>query len=154
MNVLYRQNDRHSRLMKRRLSLLNYPQPNLIQPKTIILKVDTLTVNDISFESGKASLNNESLRQLDDFVSKVDKVLVDSLIIHGHTDNTGSFKLNESLSTNRSLSVLNYIQSKINLSSEKAIIRSFADKHPLASNKTVGGRRKNRRVEIFIYSHL
>jgi outer membrane protein OmpA-like peptidoglycan-associated protein len=113
-----------------------------------------LTINDISFESGKSNLTYESLKRLDNLIGKVNNVLIDSVLIKGHTDSIGTFENNKTLSANRSLSVLTYIQPKLELSPEKAIIRFYADTQPVESNKTVQGRRRNRRVEIFIYSHL
>ena len=152
--VVYKQHDRHSNVLRRRLSFLNNPLPKMSQPKTIVLQIDTLTITDISFKSGVASLNNESLKRIDSFIGKINSLMVDSIVVEGHTDSIGNYQYNQPLSADRSSSVLNYIQSKLALSPRKGIIHFFADKRPVASNRTLEGRQRNRRVEIFVYRRL
>ena len=60
---------------------------------------------------------------------------------------------NEKLSENRAKSVKEYIQQKTFLKDEKIITRFFASTRPIASNNTEEGRQKNRRVEVYLYSH-
>ncbi|HEX4373179.1 MAG TPA: OmpA family protein, partial [Puia sp.] len=90
---------------------------------------------------------------LDSFCNKIKERTVDSLIIEGHTDSVGKITYNEKLSENRARSVKEYIQHKTFLADDKIITRFFASTRPIASNNTEEGRQKNRRVEVYLYSH-
>ncbi|MCR8844834.1 flagellar motor protein MotB [Paenibacillus sp. SC116] len=81
---------------------------------------------------------------------------LDSMIsIEGHTDNlpfaSGSrYKDNWELSAERALSVLRFFISEHKLKTEQFQIAGYGDTRPVATNDTVEGRQKNRRVEIII----
>jgi len=77
------------------------------------------------------------------------KVAEFPLIIEGHTDNTGSYKFNLELSLARALSVMKIFQ-KCGYPEEIMSVRGYGPFRPIASNKTVKGRAKNRRVEFVI----
>jgi len=69
--------------------------------------------------------------------------------ITGHTDASGSNKYNMELGQKRARSVQNYFLSK-GISSDKLITDSRGEEVPVADNKTVEGKAKNRRSEIII----
>jgi outer membrane protein OmpA-like peptidoglycan-associated protein len=73
-----------------------------------------------------------------------------ALVIHGHTDNTGSDAINNPLSQNRANSVKNYLASQ-GISSSRMTARGYGSSSPIADNSTAAGREQNRRVEISVY---
>jgi len=68
-------------------------------------------------------------------------------LIEGHTDSSGSDKLNMRLSAERAESVLNYLESH-GIEDGRLTHQGFGEDRPLDSNKTREGRANNRRVEI------
>jgi outer membrane protein OmpA-like peptidoglycan-associated protein len=67
--------------------------------------------------------------------------------IEGHTDSTGSDKLNQKLSEDRANVVRNaMIERGLNADNITAV--GFGESKPIASNKTKKGRAENRRTEI------
>ncbi|AMW78066.1 hypothetical protein AMD27_03605 [Acinetobacter sp. TGL-Y2] len=73
-----------------------------------------------------------------------------ALVIHGHTDNTGSDAINNPLSQNRASSVLGYLSSQ-GISSSRMTARGYGSTSPIADNGSAAGREQNRRVEITVY---
>ncbi len=73
-----------------------------------------------------------------------------ALVIHGHTDNTGSDAINNPLSQNRASSVLGYLSSQ-GISSSRMTARGYGSTSPIADNSSAAGREQNRRVEITVY---
>ena len=72
-----------------------------------------------------------------------------SVTIDGHTDNTGSDKVNIPLSVRRAEACKKYLVSK-GISAERMTTAGFGSTQPVADNKTAEGRQKNRRIEIKI----
>jgi len=73
-------------------------------------------------------------------------IKIDSLIVEGYTDNTGSAAYNEKLSNHRASSVATYLSQKLSLKKQ-----TYGAERSIADNGTIGGRQLNRRVELFIY---
>ncbi len=73
-----------------------------------------------------------------------------ALVIHGHTDNTGTAAINNPLSQNRASSVLSYLSSQ-GISSSRMTARGYGSTSPIADNGSAAGREQNRRVEITVY---
>ena len=73
-----------------------------------------------------------------------------AIVVHGHTDNTGSDAVNNPLSQNRSNSVKNYLSAQ-GISSSRITARGYGSTSPVADNSTASGREQNRRVEISVY---
>lgn len=73
-----------------------------------------------------------------------------ALVIHGHTDNTGTDAINNPLSQNRANSVMSYLSSQ-GISSSRMTARGYGSSSPIASNDTAAGREQNRRVEITVF---
>ena len=151
--LLYRQNDRHSRLEKRRAAFINNP-PIIYKPETTILRyIDTLVLPDIFFKSASANLENKNYQILDSFVNIIKNKPLDSIVCIGHTDSIGSYAYNKKLSAERAQTVAQYFAKKIDISIDKIIIYNHAFLKPMDSNITVTGRQKNRRVEMYFYGH-
>lgn len=79
---------------------------------------------------------------------------VDSIVISGHTDNTGNDSANRTLSTDRANSVLNYLLqangNKLNPYAKYFCAAGYGATRPVASNTTDTGRASNRRIEVSI----
>jgi len=71
--------------------------------------------------------------------------------INGHADNTGPEMYNLDLSMRRSLAVKKMLLQK-GIGSERVKLAFFGESNPVASNMTVSGRMKNRRVEMLVVS--
>ncbi len=79
---------------------------------------------------------------------------VDSIVISGHTDSTGTDAENRVLSTDRANAVLNYLLSaqkgELNAYAQYFCAAGYGETRPVASNDTEEGRAENRRIEISI----
>jgi outer membrane protein OmpA-like peptidoglycan-associated protein len=88
---------------------------------------------------------------LDSFCRNMTGKRIDSLIIDGHTDNTGTDAFNDRLSLGRAASVASYFKSCPVLSKVVIIVRGWGSKQPVAPNNTPAGRQQNRRVQLSLY---
>lgn len=105
------------------------------------------SAKNIFFATGSAKLLSKSFKSLDDVVAilKEDQAL--KLDIEGHTDNTGSDKINNPLSENRAKAVYDYLAGK-GIDASRMTSQGFGSSKPVADNKTAKGRALNRRVEM------
>lgn len=89
-------------------------------------------------------------------IQKLAKTLQDypgtDVIIEGHTDNTGSYELNQRLSERRAESVATYARS-LGVSGSRLKAKGYSYDQPIADNSTAEGRSQNRRVEIIIVAN-
>ena len=111
-------------------------------------------VDSVLFDSGKAKLRREASEALDKVASVCRGIVADREVgIEGHTDNQpikySGWKSNWELSIARATSVLHYLTEK-GISPERLSATGFGEYRPVATNKTVKDRQKNRRVEIVI----
>ncbi|MBL7085340.1 MAG: OmpA family protein [Candidatus Omnitrophica bacterium] len=111
-------------------------------------------VDSVLFDSGKAKLRSEASKSLDKVAGVCRRVVADREVgIEGHTDNQpikySGWKSNWELSIARATSVLHYLTKK-GISPERLSATGFGEYRPVATNKTVKDRQKNRRVEIVI----
>ena len=77
---------------------------------------------------------------------KIQRSQPDSIIIEGHTDNVGSFEMNEQLSIDRAFAAKLYIMKKTGY--YNIIAKGYSFLRPVADNKTAEGRQLNRRTDI------
>jgi outer membrane protein OmpA-like peptidoglycan-associated protein len=148
---IYSQDERHEyleRLIK--LYRSRSPEPPAISKTTLVL-IDTLILPDILFATGNASLQRNSYKFLDEIIAKNAGRQIDSLVIKGHTDNTGTTIGNERLSGDRAKSVADYLLARISQTATQCFIYGLADRMPAADNASPEGRQRNRRVEILVY---
>lgn len=117
-----------------------------LQPITAGAKI---VLKNIFFDSDKFELKAESkaeLNKLIQFLGNNPKVNIE---IGGHTDNTGDFAKNSTLSANRAKAVKDYLVAA-GVPMARLTYKGYADTQPIADNKTLDGRAKNRRTEIKI----
>jgi outer membrane protein OmpA-like peptidoglycan-associated protein len=105
--------------------------------------------NDISFDTGSASIKPQLRAVLDPFASSLQGDPTAQLTIVGHTDNTGSEAVNNPLSVERAHSVRDYLTTR-GVASGRVETMGRGEREPIAENNTEAGRAKNRRVEIFL----
>lgn len=149
MEDIYDENERHEMLQRKIKHYRNHPPPPREITRTSAIVIDTLTLPDILFQTGKANLQPQSFHMLDSFARRMKKAQIDSVVVEGHTDNVGSATLNEKLSFDRAMSVKNYLEAKTGYHNILARGQSFLK--PIADNNTPEGRQRNRRVEVLLY---
>jgi outer membrane protein OmpA-like peptidoglycan-associated protein len=105
-------------------------------------------LKNIFFDLGKATLRQESMKELDKLVDIMNRSEI-VIELGGHTDNVGTDEANNKLSQDRVTSVKTYLASKgVNESRMTAV--GYGESQPIASNDNDEGRQKNRRVEVKI----
>jgi outer membrane protein OmpA-like peptidoglycan-associated protein/tetratricopeptide (TPR) repeat protein len=111
----------------------------------------TVVLENIFFETNKATLKEESFAQLEQVLKFMNSNPTVRMEISGHTDNTGSLKLNTRLSQARAESVVDYLVEH-GIGEGRLDAMGYAFSQPIATNDTAEGRAKNRRVEFKILS--
>ena len=116
----------------------------------------------ILFDLGSAEIKGNAAPALDQLIKVFSKFLaddenakyVDSIVISGHTDSSGSDETNRVLSTDRANAVLGYLMENDDGALDKYAsyfcAAGYGKTRPVASNDTVEGRAANRRIEISI----
>ncbi len=107
----------------------------------------SIVLNQIYFEVGKATVDTAFSTDLDKLVQFLKDNTETKLEIQGHTDNTGSLKLNNKLSQSRANSIVDYLV-KQGIDSRRISAKGFGPSLPIADNSKSEGRSKNRRVVI------
>jgi outer membrane protein OmpA-like peptidoglycan-associated protein len=103
----------------------------------------------LKFETGKVNIALKSLQGLDSLIQIMTQYPNTSLTIFGHTDNTGTRKINDRLSLLRAKKVQTYLVKK-GLAINRTTLIGLADTQPIASNATKNGRAQNRRADLTI----
>ncbi len=106
----------------------------------------------ILFATNSSTLSEASKSALRNFANSL-KTNPDTYVkIVGHTDNTGSVDLNQTLSEKRAKSVDDYLVQQ-GVSSGRLTYEGRGLHEPVADNSTAAGRSQNRRVEVFIMAN-
>jgi len=103
----------------------------------------------VNFKVGSAELSKESYEILDEAVATLVYYPELNIEIQGHTDSTGSLKLNNQLSLDRANAVKNYLVSK-GIEAGRLTTKGYGPERPIASNNTPQGRAENRRIEFHV----
>lgn len=109
------------------------------------------TLDNVFFDTGKATLRPKSYVELDELVEVM--LFKKNLVIEigGHTDDVGEDDDNMKLSQSRAASVRDYlIKNGVNELHVKA--KGYGESRHIAYNTTPEGRQKNRRTEVKILS--
>lgn len=115
-------------------------------PKLDIQRI-TVLASKIYFETNKADLKLISHSALDDLAEILKRNEGVRLSIEGHTDSDADDNYNLNLSQKRTESVKNYLIQK-GISADRLNAIGYGESRPIATNKTAGGKAKNRRVEL------
>ena len=116
----------------------------------------------ILFDIGSSKVKEEAAPALDQLIDVFARFLaddenakyVDSIVISGHTDSSGTDETNRVLSTDRANAVLSYLMDKdegaLDDYAEYFCAAGYGKTRPVADNATAEGRAANRRIEISI----
>ena len=114
----------------------------------------TRVVDRVLFDSGKAQLRGGAFPVLDKVAQVLKTVPNQPIRVEGHTDNQpirrSGWESNKALSMARANAVKDYLVEKHEIAPTRIAAVGYGEEHPIASNETVRGRQKNRRVEIVI----
>jgi len=102
----------------------------------------------IYFNTGKATFTDETSIRMEQISTIVNQYKSITFTVEGHTDSTGSKKINDSLSQKRAEAVMNYLVEN-GFPADKISAKGFGSASPIGDNKTRKGRQENRRVEIY-----
>lgn len=110
--------------------------------------------SDVLFDVDKDVLKTEGKQELErKLVKQLPQLQIVSVVVDGHTDNTGpAYNLeayNLDLSRRRANEVKEYLLAR-GISSNLVEVHGYGLSKPIASNATGEGRAKNRRVEIVV----
>ena len=103
----------------------------------------------ILFTTNSSTLTTTSQTSLRNFAANLKVNDQTDLLIIGHTDNTGSDRINDPLSLNRASSVRTFLAGQ-GVSSNRMRVEGKGSHEPVADNSTAAGRKENRRVEVYI----
>nr|WP_314635281.1 OmpA family protein [uncultured Porphyromonas sp.] len=103
----------------------------------------------ILFATNSSTLTTTSQTSLRNFAANLKVNDQTDLLIIGHTDNTGSDRINDPLSLNRASSVRTFLAGQ-GVSSNRMRVEGKGSREPVADNSTAAGRKENRRVEVYI----
>ncbi len=150
--IIYRPSS-HAIYEALRKKLENEKQIKILQEAT---RVKITVAATVLYPSGIAVLSDRGKAVL----SKVAKTLKDhkniNIIVEGHTDNVpissklvSTFATNWELASSRSINIVHFLIEK-GIEESRFESRAFSFQRPIASNKTVEGKAKNRRIELLI----
>lgn len=113
----------------------------------------TIVINDVLFKFNSAQVDHKSAKKN---LKKVGSVItgprgLDRLVIEGHTCSIGTTQYNYKLSKRRALSIKAWLAKQYKVNPNKIVTLGFGESYPIASNKLVDGRKRNRRVEFKVY---
>ncbi len=111
----------------------------------IIVKFDS----GILFDVNKSQLKPAATTNIQNLATSLKNNPETTVMIIGHTDDTGSNSHNSTLSEQRAGSVKSYAISQ-GISSSRLVTKGKGEGEPIADNTTEAGRAANRRVEIVI----
>ena len=106
-----------------------------------------MTLNDVLFDTGQATLKPGADRALDRLAQFLKDSPGTDVLIEGHTDSVGSDDYNRALSQRRAQAVADELSAR-GISRDRTETKGLGKAYPVASNDTQAGRQQNRRVEI------
>jgi len=132
-----------------REALYTLVEQTLAGPDTALLK-KTFRLDHVEFETGSATLTEDSRHQLDDLASILAKYPGIRIEVSGHTDNVGDAATNLRLSQERADVVRNWLVTNGSIDGARLVARGFGMTRPVDTNDTEEGRQHNRRTEFKI----
>ncbi len=123
-----------------------YTQTSVEEAKDVVARRSY----NFNFDTGKATLTPEGVRQLMDLKNRLASNTL-FIKVDGYTDNTGDeAAINLPLSRERALTVKTFLQKQASgdFPDARFKVSGHGSANPVAPNSTTGGRAKNRRVDI------
>lgn len=106
----------------------------------------------ILFATNSATLTPEAIGNMTQMAETMTKYADTSVLIEGHTDNTGSDAINQPLSQRRAQAVANQLTSG-GVDAGRIEVKGYGSTQPVADNSTAAGKSANRRVEVAIFAN-
>lgn len=107
-----------------------------------------IAIYGVYFETGKFDIKPESENALAEIAAFLKSDTDNNYFIIGHTDNTGDFDANMTLSENRAKAVMDYLVNTSGVNASQLKAHGVGPMCPVTSNSTDNGKARNRRVEI------
>ncbi|MFZ6690830.1 OmpA family protein [Undibacterium sp. SXout20W] len=106
-----------------------------------------ITIGDLLFGSNDSRLKPEGIRELQKLANVLQTHQQQTILVEGHTDNTGTVAYNLTLSEHRSNAVSSALQ-LMGVARNRIFIHGYGEEFPVVENTTPENRQLNRRVEI------
>ncbi len=113
-----------------------------------ILEYGRVVLDGLFFEHDKAALKNTSGPALVEITSFLNAHSDMNFYVVGHTDSTGTYTYNSTLSGRRAASVRKALVEDHGIAADRLEAHGVGPLNPVFSNSSEGGRAKNRRVEL------
>jgi len=113
------------------------------------LFADLLGKGTIKFESGRATLDSDSVGLLDRLTETALRCPTATIEIVGHTDSDGDDTFNQTLSERRAQAVADYLV-KAGMPADRFKPMGYGSAQPVAANDTDEGKAKNRRIDFIV----
>ncbi|MDU3303590.1 MAG: OmpA family protein, partial [Enterobacter ludwigii] len=125
------------------------PQAEQEPPRASAAPVQTVRLDSLSlFAPGKSTLRPDSTKVLVNALVGIKAKPGWLIVVSGHTDNTGSPSLNQTLSLKRAEAVRDWMRDTGGVPESCFAVQGYGAGRPLQTNNTTAGRTANRRVEI------
>ena len=116
--------------------------------ETGLIEEGRVAVQDILFEFDSARILPDSSDALETVAQLMSELRDIGLLVVGHTDNTGSYDYNLSLSMARAQAVVDYLTAEHGIAADRLQAAGAGMMAPISTNRTDQGRALNRRVEL------
>ncbi|MEO6036940.1 MAG: OmpA family protein, partial [Saprospiraceae bacterium] len=113
----------------------------------------TLRLNFVNFETGSATLIQDSEYELNNLVKEMTTYPQMNILVAGHMDNVGNPAANLALSSQRAAMVAKYLTDR-GIAATRLRVQGFGDTKPLVANDTPENQAKNRRTEFTILNAI
>lgn len=145
---------------KGKQDLYSFVLPEKARPQEVVYKEvsdtlaqlavgESLTLNNIFFETAKWTLLEVSKVELDHVAEQLQQHEAIRVEVGGHTDNVGDDNSNLRLSEQRAKTVYDYL-TQHGVAASRLTYKGYGESNPIASNDTEEGRAANRRTTFTI----
>lgn len=144
-----------------RLDLYSFALPESARPHPVAYREEiidlapempvgeSVTLNNVFFQTGKYALLDISVVELDKVVEMLSAHPSMRIELEGHTDNVGRDDMNQRLSEQRAKAVYDYLVGR-GIDPARLAYRGYGPTRPVGDNATAEGRRLNRRTAFTI----
>lgn len=108
-----------------------------------------VTLGGSTFESGRAALTVDAQSRLVEIANVLEEYAATLVVVHGHTDSSGTEELNRVLSQRRAEAVARELQ-RHGVAAVRLLAVGHGSARPVADNATPEGQQANRRVELYL----
>jgi outer membrane protein OmpA-like peptidoglycan-associated protein len=124
------------------------PAPAVSPMEQALAANKPVEVYGIYFDFNSDKIKPESTKVLKQIAGILQKNPSWKLSLAGHTDNAGEDPINLDLSKRRAAAVKNALVNQYKIAPDRLATNGFGASRPVASNDTIEGRARNRRVEL------